>query len=194
MKIKGKHLILLTLILLSVTVSVSYAYFGANVIKEKEYETKFSTGLIDIKINDVAVNASNISPIYDEDYLLLAYDKEFSLSSLNDSLNSCTKIYLNIEDISDSLKSKYFKYKIVSSKGKESSGTFENIVEKDKMLLMDNVYIESGEIINFDLYIWISYQEDIDQMDMLDSKMISNISIEGIDSKTSDNCKNNISE
>ena len=188
MNIKGNYLVIIILILLTISISVSYAYFGANVIHEGEYETKFSTGTIDIRINDTSVNASNISPIYDEDYKLLSYDKQFSLSSTNDSLNSCTKIYLNIDEMSDSLKSKYFKYKIVSSKGDEDSGTFENV--GDKMLILDNVYIESGEVVNFDLYIWISYQELVDQMDMLNSKMISSISIEGIDVKTKNMCNN----
>ena len=188
MKLKGKYLIVLILILLTATVSISYAYFGPTIVHEGEYETTFSTGLIDIKINDTAVNANNITPIYDEDYELLGYDKEFSLSSSNESLNACTRIYLNIDNISDSLKSKYFKYKIVSSKGEESSGTFENVNNNDKITLLENVYIESGEIVNFDLYIWISYQENVDQMDMLNSTMTSNISVEGIDAKNSDKC------
>ena len=68
MDIKGKYLIILILILLTITVSISYSYFGANIIHEGEYETKVSTGLIDIKINDTSVNASNVTPIYDEDY------------------------------------------------------------------------------------------------------------------------------
>ena len=191
MDIKGKYLIILILILLTITVSISYSYFGANIIHEGEYETKVSTGLIDIKINDKSVNASNVTPIYDEYYELLAYDKEFSLASTNDSLNSCTKIYLNINSISDSLKSKYLKYVIKSSNGEESSGTFENANNNEKMLILDNVFINSGEVVNFDLYIWISYQDNIDQTDMLNSEMVSNISIEGVDTKSKDTCNNN---
>ncbi len=191
MNIKSKYLIILVLMLFAITVSISYAYFGANVIHESEYETKVSTGLIDIKINDTSVNASNITPIYDEDYQLLAYDKEFSLASSNDSLNSCTKIYLDIDSISEALQSKYFKYLIKSSNGEENSGTFEYANSNDKLLILDNVFIESGEVVNFDLYIWISYQDNVDQMDMLNTEMKSNIFIEGLDSKTKDKCINN---
>ena len=188
MKLKGRYLVIIVLILLASVISVSYSYFGANVINEKTNNTSVKTGKVDISIDDDGINANDIAPIYDTDYEMLAFHKSFSIISNPDSLNSCTKIFLDINSISDSLKSEYFKYKIISGEY-QNEGNFKDASNSSKLLIADKQFIESGNNVNYELYIWISYDDDIDQMNMLGTKLSAKILIEGQDVKEENLCK-----
>ena len=189
MKEKSAHLIIIIFILLVAVLAVSYSYFSPNVISNDIKDTKVTTGKIDLKIDDDSISAEDIAPIYDEDYEMLAFKKNFLVISSESNLNSCAKIYLNIDNISDSLKSEYFKYKI-SSNMIEEEGNFKNAVSGGRILLADKVFVEANKSISFDLYIWISYQDNIDQLNMLGTNLVANLVIEGVDVKTEGECIN----
>ncbi len=179
-------LIVIILVILSISIGVSYSYFSANIIKKDINGVDVSSGKVDIKIDDNSINAKDISPIYDEDYKLLSYNKDFEIIS-NSSLNSCSKIYIRINDISLGLRSKYFKYKLVSE-NIEKDGNFEHATINEDMLILDNLFIKSKEVKYFDLYIWVSYQDDVDQMDMLASKLDASLVVKSIDVKNNNSC------
>ena len=107
--------------------------------------------------------------------------KNFTVISKS-SLNSCVNLYINVSEISDSLKSEYFKYKLKYD-GRLVEGNFENANNNEKMLLINNVFLESLSEKSFDLYIWVSYDENVDQTNMLKGQIKSNIYVEGFDSK-----------
>jgi hypothetical protein len=180
-----KYLIITIVVLLVAVFAVSYSYFSANVINNPS-DTVVSSGKVELSIDDESINAVEIAPIYDEDYEMLAIHKNFAVIS-NSSLNSCVNIYLNVEEISDSLKSEYFKYKIINGDN-ELIGDFKNAKSHEKMLVLDNVFIEGSKEKTFDLYIWVSYQENVNQTNMLNSKIKSNIYIEGKDVKSREQC------
>ncbi len=188
MKGKSAHLIIIIFILLVSVFAVSYSYFSPNIISDDIKDTKVTTGKIDLKIDDDSINAEDIAPIYDEDYEMLAFKKNFLVISSEESLNSCFKIFLNIDEISDGLKSEYFKYKI-SSNDIEEEGNFKNAVSGGKILLADNIFIENNKSMNFDLYVWISYQDDVNQNNMLGSNIKANLIVEGVDAKNKEECK-----
>ena len=180
-----KYLIISILVLLIVTISVSYSYFTPNIINNTK-STSIGTGNLELSIDDESINAVEISPIYDQDYELFAIHKNFSIVS-NSSLNTCVNLYINVSEISDELKNEYFKYKLIY--GEEViDGNFKNANSNEKMSILNNIFLESNEEKSFDLYIWVSYQDDVDQLNMLNGKIKSNIYIEGIDSKTN-SCK-----
>ena len=189
MKEIGKYLLLIIFMSLVLVVGVSYSYFTPNILSSELKDTKVTTGKVDLRIDDDSISALDIAPIYDEDYEMLAFKKNFLVISSNESLNSCAKLFLNIDEISDGLKSEYFKYKISSSLGEEE-GNFKNAVSGGKMLLADNIYIEKNKSIDFALYIWVSYQDNVDQTNMLNSSIKANIVIEGVDSKDNITCSN----
>ena len=118
---------------------------------------------------------------------MLAYHKDFEVIS-DSTLNSCSKLALHINEISPSLKSEYFKYRLIGE-GIDIKGSFENANEGQDLLLLDKLYLESGTTKFFNLYIWVSYQEDVDQMDMLGTKIDAHLVISGLDSKTESQCK-----
>ncbi len=180
MKKSIKYLIISILVLLVITFTVSYAYFAPNFINNTK-DTKVSTGDLDLSIDDESIDAVEISPIYDADYELLGIHKSFTVIS-NSSLNSCVNLYINVSEISDELKSEYFKYKLLYD-GKEIDGNFLTANSNEKMLIEKGLFLESKNEKSFDLYIWVSYQDDVDQLSMLNGKIKSNIYVEGFDSK-----------
>ena len=56
------------------------------------------------------------------------------------------------------------------------------------MLILDNIYLEGKSTKYYDLYLWISYQDDIDQMDMLSTQIDASLVVKGVDAKNSSNC------
>ena len=184
----NKYLLIVVLLLIMAVCSVSVAYFGAKVLNDNINPTEVKTGNLDLHISDVKIYSDKIIPIYDKDYESRAYKKEFVVSNAEESLNSCTSIYLNIDNMSESLKNPYFKYKLLSNNIELSEGDFSN-VESNKILLK-NVYLKSGEYNIYTLYLWISYDENIDQLSMLNSSITANILVKGYDMKEESACSN----
>ncbi len=178
-----KYLILLIILISLTVISVSFAYFSPNIIRENITDTKVNSGKLKVDISDDKITADNIAPIYDKDVTNLAFKKDFSIIS-NSTLNSCNKLYLDISNISEELKSEYLKYMIVSD-DKTYEGNFKNIND-NKLVLLDNIFLGSNEVKNYKLYIWLSYQDDINQIDMLGTSLTAKISIESFDEKN--NC------
>ena len=56
------------------------------------------------------------------------------------------------------------------------------------MILIDNVFLKNNESKNYKLYIWISYQDEIDQIDMLGTSVSAKLSIESYDAQNKENC------
>ncbi len=180
-----KYLIISILVLIVVTISVSYSYFAPHIINNTK-DTKVSTGNVDLSIDDESINAVEIPPIYDEDYELLAIHKNFSVITKG-SLNTCVNLYINISEISDELKSKYLKYKLIYD-DKIIDGNFKDAKSNEKLLIDNNIFMDSQSEKDFDLYIWVSYQENVDQTNLLKGKVKSSIFVEGFDSKNN-TCK-----
>ena len=186
MKANSKYRIIIILIVIA-SLGVSYAYFGANMINSDE-TTVVSTGKIDISIDDARLEGRDMAPIYDEDYEMLATHKNFVIRSTSGNLNSCVKIYLNISSIDEELKSEYLKYKLVSP-ASEKEGNFLNAKSGEKMLLLDKIFIESGKSISYDLYFWLSYQDNVDQSSVLGKSLISNLYVEALDVRSRETCE-----
>ena len=60
---------------------------------------------------------------------------------------------------------------------------------KSKLLLDENIFIKSGQTKLFDLYIWVSYQDNVDQTNILGGSMKSHLYIEGKDVKEVNLCR-----
>ena len=177
----GKYLLIFILIVIAISVGVSYSYFQANIEKIDENPVNVSTGSINLNVSDVSVKVDNIIPIYDNQYETLAYNKEFVVSNVNGTLNACTSIFLNLPDFPSDLKNEYLKYKLVTSGNTIYEGNFSNISD-NKLLLSNDIYLKSGEYDVYNLYIWISYDENLNQMKMLDKNFNANIYVKGFDS------------
>ena len=188
MEIRKKYLVIIVIFLISAVFAASFSYFGVKVIKDEINPTNVSTGSLNVKISDEIVNVSSLAPIYDKNYLNKAYKKEFTINNISETLNSCTSLYLDIKEISDSLKSEYFKYLLISSDGKTYSGDFRSAKSGEKLLLENGIFLETKNSISYTLYIWISYAEGINQIGMLNTTMSASVVINSNDMKNLQSC------
>ena len=177
-----KHLALIILVLILSVLSVSFAYFGANIIKNGDNKTDINTGSLKLKISDDSVNIDDLLPVYDSNYRT-SYKKEFTITN-EENLNACSKIYLKLNSIDEELKSKYLKYILIKD-NEEVYGDFNSTSDK---LLLKGEYIESNDSNNYTLYIWISYDENENQINMLGKSLEASIYVEGFDASEITTC------
>ena len=189
MKINRKIIMPSILVLLASIITIALAYFGAEVIMNNVTPSEVTTGKVNVTVSDNIVNVSALEPIYDEYSNEQAYKKDFTITDNTDSLNACTKIYLSITNIDEPLKSNHFKYKIVSSDGKESTGNFSNAVEGERLLILESGFLETGQSKDLSLYLWLSYSETDNQIEMLGKTFSAKVLVEGIDTKNRYECK-----
>ena len=187
---KVKYLIIWSLfaLLFIGTFSVSLSYLGTKVVSDGSNTTVFHTGKLDLNVVDSKLENVLLIPIDDKDYHTSAYRKSFSIISSKESLNSCTDIYLKINEISDELKSEYLKYKLITD-NKIYDGDFKDAKDGENMLLAEHVFIEKDTTNKYDLYIWISYADGVDQMSMLNKNLKSKIVVKSYDSENINTCE-----
>lgn len=186
MKNKSIYLIILIFVLISGTITISLSYIGTKINKEGDFKTQVRTGSLDIELSDNRLENVTLIPIYDRNYYKSGYKKELTLTSFNSTLNSCTNIYLKINNYDEILKNPSFKFKITGD-DVSSTGTFEDIDENGYLLLAKDIYMKSNSLKELELYIWLSYLEDVDQSNLLNTNIDANIYIKSFDSETS--CK-----
>ena len=191
MKIDKKYIVIAVCILIGGVLTATLAFIGPDIITNGTINpNNVVTGNLKLKITDTSVNISNMAPIRSSNYETEAFKKEFTISNAESTLNGCMKLYLNFNSISDTLKSEYLVYKVVSSTGNISEGSFKDIAD-NKLLIYDSDFIESSKSITYTLYIWLRYVEDptINLTSLLGTSVNAYVSVNGTDTKESTSCK-----
>ena len=191
MKIEKKYIVIGVCMIIGAILTVTLAFVGPNIITSGTINnTKVVTGNLKLNITDTSITLNNMAPIRSSVYETEAFKKEFTISSSNSTLNGCLKLYLNFNSISEQLKSEYLVYKVVSSTGKVSEGSFKDIAD-NKLLIYDSDFIETGKSITYTLYIWLRYVEDptINLTSLLGTSIDGYVSVNGSDTKESTSCK-----
>ena len=190
MKIDKKYIVIAVCILIGGVLTATLAFIGPDIITNGTINpNNVVTGNLKLKITDTTVNISNMAPIKSSNYETEAFKKEFTISSSESTLNGCMKLYLNFNSISEQLKSEYLVYKVVSSTGNVSEGTFADIAD-NKLLIYDSDFIETNKSITYTLYIWLRYVEDptINLTSLLGTSVNAYVSVNGTDTKESSSC------
>ena len=191
MKIDKKYIVIAVCILIGGVLTATLAFIGPDIITNGTINpNNVVTGNLKLKITDTSVNISNIAPIRSSNYETEAFKKEFTISNAESTLNGCMKLYLNFNNISSQLKSEYLVYKVVSSTGNISEGSFKDIAD-NKLLIYDSDFIETNKSITYTLYIWLRYVEDptINLASLLGTSVNAYVSVNGSDTKASTSCK-----
>ena len=191
MKIDKKYIVIAVCILIGGVLTATLAFIGPDIITNGTINpNNVVTGNLKLKITDTSVNINNMAPIRSSNYETEAFKKEFTISNAESTLNGCMKLYLNFNSISDTLKSEYLVYKVVSSTGNISEGSFKDIAD-NKLLIYDSDFIESSKSITYTLYIWLRYVEDptINLASLLGTSVKAYVSVNGTDTKESSSCK-----
>ena len=194
MKIDKKYIVIAVCILIGGVLTATLAFIGPDIITNGTINpNNVVTGNLKLKITDTSVNIDNMAPIRSSNYETEAFKKEFTISNAESTLNGCMKIYLNVNSISDSLKSEYFVYKIVSE-DKTISGNFKDANNGENLLLLDGEFLEAGASKKYTIYIWIRYIEDenLNLINMLNTSFSGNISVNGSDTKMSNSCTSSV--
>ena len=191
MKIDRKYIIIGICMIIGAILTATLAFVGPNIITNGTInDAKVVTGNLKLSVTDTTVNISNMAPIRSSNYETEAFKKEFTISSSESTLNGCMKLYLNFNSISEQLKSEYLVYKVVSSTGNVSEGSFKDIAD-NKLLIYDSDFIETNKSITYTLYIWLRYVEDptINLASLLGTSINAYVSVNGSDTKESTSCK-----
>ena len=191
MKIDKKYIVIAVCILIGGVLTATLAFIGPDIITNGTINpNNVVTGNLKLKITDTSVNINNMAPIRSSNYETEAFKKEFTISNAESTLNGCMKLYLNFNSISDTLKSEYLVYKVVSSTGNISEGSFKDISD-NKLLIYDSDFIETNKSITYTLYIWLRYVEDptINLASLLGTSVKAYVSVNGTDTKESTSCK-----
>ena len=190
MKIDKKYIVIAVCILIGGVLTATLAFIGPDIITNGNINpNNVVTGNLKLKITDTSVNISNMAPIRSSNYETEAFKKEFTISNAESTLNGCMKLYLNFNSISSQLKSEYLVYKVVSSTGNVSEGSFKDIAD-NKLLIYDSDFIETNKSITYTLYIWLRYVEDptINLASLLGTSVNAYVSVNGTDTKESTSC------
>ena len=190
MKIDKKYIVIAVCILIGGVLTATLAFIGPDIITNGNINpNNVVTGNLKLKITDTSVNISNMAPIRSSNYETEAFKKEFTISNAESTLNGCMKLYLNFNSISEQLKSEYLVYKVVSSTGNISEGSFKDIAD-NKLLIYDSDFIETNKSITYTLYIWLRYVEDptINLASLLGTSVNAYVSVNGSDTKESTSC------
>ncbi len=190
MKIDKKYIVIAVCTLIGGVLTATLAFIGPDIITNGTINpNNVVTGNLKLKITDTSVNINNMAPIRSSNYEAEAFKKEFTISNAESTLNGCMKLYLNFNSISEQLKSEYLVYKVVSSTGNISEGSFKDIAD-NKLLIYDSDFIESSKSITYTLYIWLRYVEDptINLTSLLGTSVNAYVSVNGTDTKESTSC------
>ena len=190
MKIDKKYIVIAVCILIGGVLTATLAFIGPDIITNGTINpNNVVTGNLKLKITDTSVNINNMAPIRSSNYETEAFKKEFTISNAESTLNGCMKLYLNFNSISEQLKSEYLVYKVVSSTGNISEGSFKDIAD-NKLLIYDSDFIETNKSITYTLYIWLRYVEDptINLASLLGTSIDGYVSVNGSDTKESTSC------
>ena len=190
MKIDKKYIVIAVCILIGGVLTATLAFIGPDIITNGTINpNNVVTGNLKLKITDTSVNINNMAPIRSSNYETEAFKKEFTISNAESTLNGCMKLYLNFNSISSQLKSEYLVYKVVSSTGNISEGSFKDISD-NKLLIYDSDFIETNKSITYTLYIWLRYVEDptINLASLLGTSVNAYVSVNGSDTKESTSC------
>ena len=114
----------------------------------------------------------------------LSQEELFMLSQIYEEGMDKKSIIEELNSIDEELKSKYLKYILIKD-NEEVYGDFNSTSDK---LLLKSEYIESNDSNNYTLYIWISYDENENQINMLGKSLEASIYVEGFDASEITTC------
>ena len=190
MKIKKKYLILMVITLLVSVGTLTYAYFEGTILNDLINGTTVSTGNIDVQISDNVVNADNVKPIYNGsiNYENATFKKKFTVTN-SGILNTCIDLYLKVNTIDNALISTDFRYMVINDEtGTTIEGDFSTASSGNDLKLGSLYFFEGETTKKYTMYIWIEYQENKEQMSMLNKSMNAILFVKANDVKTKDVC------
>lgn len=181
-----KRLILASLIIVMsiiiIGISVSYAYY-LNTVEEVNpgnQGTNITSGELTMNFTtERLINASGASLINDNDVLTEGDYTAFSvtLPADADAATATYNLFLTELTISDNLKSPYVKWALYNGAGTSeiASGDFASATTGTNLALQNGISINKGETASYRLYIWLSNDPDVNQIELLNGSLSAKV-------------------
>ena len=181
-----KRLILASLIIVVsvviIGISLSYAYY-LNTVEEVNpgnQGTSITSGELAMNFTtDRLINASSAGLINDANVVTEGDYTQFSVSLPEnaDASTATYSLYLTELTITDNLKSTYVKWALYDSTGTSeiTSGNFASATTGTNLPLQSNITINRGETDSYRLYIWLSNDENVNQIDLLNGSLSAKV-------------------
>ena len=185
MKINKTVLIIVGVVLLSVAVFYGvYSYFSGN---DKDNNPPSNNDKVDLTISDPSIIINDIVRTDESAYKSKGYSKIFAVTNNSSTVNTCAKVYIEFSNISDTLKSRYLRWKIESSDGTYAAGDFTNASTTEKKLLLRAEEFPTSATKTYMLYIWFTDIEESKKVNINGASLNASVVIEG--TKTTGTCE-----
>ncbi len=171
----NKRLIVLSvtgvLILIVGVVNLTYSWFST-LIEGTGEPIIVTTGILDIKYEETEnMNVTFAEAIYDDNRATQAYKNVFTISHEERSnIDACYSIDLSIDSIQDKFKSEWIKYELYDVTNNVSiTGIkdFSEVVGPGIIPLASNLSLVVNDSVQYELRIWLSYSDTVDQTSLL---------------------------
>lgn len=181
-----KRLILASLIIVMsiiiIGLSLSYAYYLNQVVEVNPENQKASITSGELTMNfatERVINAISAGLVSDADILTEADYTQFSVTLPSTAkVDSATyTLYLTELTITDNLKSNYVKWALYDGNGTSeiTNGTFLNATTGTDLTIDTGISISKGETDSYRLYIWLSNDENVNQIDLLNGSLSAKV-------------------
>lgn len=198
--------LVITLSVIIVGISGSYAYF-VNSIQEKNSDNKgvtFSSGDLNMNFATSAyINTSAASLIDDSEVTSKADSTAFSVSLPSNAKASSALYEISLTDITmtNNFKSTDVKWALYKGNTNVATGDFSGVTLTNsdntacatytsgstpttcngaKMILKQSISINKGSTDNYNLYIWLSNDNDRNQIDLLEGSLSAKVAFKGV--------------
>lgn len=181
-----KRLILASLIIVMsiiiIGLSLSYAYYLNQVVEVNPDNQKASITSGELTMNfatERVINAISAGLVSDTDILTEADYTQFSVTLPSTAkVDSATyTLYLTELTITDNLRSNYVKWALYDGNGTSeiTNGTFLNATTGTDLTIDTGISISKGETDSYRLYIWLSNDENVNQIDLLNGSLSAKV-------------------
>ena len=181
-----KRLILASLIIVMsiiiIGLSLSYAYYLNQVVEVNPDNQGASITSGELTMNfatERVINAISAGLVSDADILTEADYTQFSVTLPSTAkVDSATyTLYLTELTITDNLKSNYVKWALYDGNGTSeiTNGTFLNATTGTDLTIDTGISISKGETDSYRLYIWLSNDENVNQIDLLNGSLSAKV-------------------
>ena len=194
----NKRLIILSvtgvLLLIVSVVNLTYAWFSTQV-EGTGKPINVTTGILDVKYQDSEViNVNFATPIYDDVRATAANKNVFTISHEDRStLDACYSIDLSLDTIQDKFKSEWIKYELFDVTNNVSvTGIkdFSAVTGPGLIRLTSGKNLKLDDTITYELRIWLSYSDTVDQTSLLQNNSADAITAHIVVTALSGECNN----
>ncbi len=184
-KIKNNKSFILPWIVLGISIIIfasglTYAYFDYVINSEDESSLRTVATDLVITIGGTTVDVNNLYPIYDDYKDTEAYSFPFTVANESRKMSACYSVKLNIESISESLRTADFKWELINNTtGSTTNGNFLN-EDDNEIIFSSNQTIVKDTSVSYTLKVWLSNSTTVNQSNTKNASMSSKIVVKSV--------------